>query len=82
MLNENNLDYFCNLDKDLRNGSRFLRPIEEILQLIKDGNNHEFGIDRLKCLKKMLPDSNEVLHSSCLFFFLSIPSIRGHHVAS
>ena len=36
------------------------RPIEKILQLIKDGNNKEFGIDRLKCLKKMLPDSSEV----------------------
>jgi len=39
---------------------QFKRPIEEILQMIKDGNNQDFGIDRLKCLKKMLPDSSEI----------------------
>ncbi|XP_065059363.1 inverted formin-2-like [Rhopilema esculentum] len=39
---------------------QFKRPTEYILNLIKEGNNKEFEIDRLKCLKKMLPDSSEI----------------------
>lgn len=49
-------------------GMRFIfRPIEEILKMIEDGNNQEFGMDRLKCLKKMLPDTSEVKISQHLF---------------
>ena len=38
------------------------RPANEIVDMIRTGNSKDFDVDRLKCMKKLLPDNNEVSH--------------------
>ena len=35
-------------------------PIEVFIDLIKNGNHKEIGVDTLNCLKKILPDKSEI----------------------